>query len=528
MASDKTYMDNLDSGDITTMDKEKKVLKFEESNQSNTGKDINKKITSLDTDLEQLRGELVLINKSVEEGLDRLGDTDTDLTAKVSETYKRLGEIDNAYKALIEISSRIDTDIQKINGDVSTVAVQSATGLKNLEKSSIEQSHEFTQKNQKIVSKVNQLVENSKLTTELLGHKIQSATDSMMLIEKNVVSEIERLSDDSKKTAETIQGSVESNKAKIIKLQSVDEAIIRRATTLEISSAELTVKSQNIESSIDELEQNTKSLATGLEVLEGRTNSLELLAEKHGTFIGGLQKTTIDIAESVKALAGREQRRFSLLTSSFVLLLIAIAVIYFSQQNQFSLSDMNIAERSDKVDNQIVNIQQAQTSNKALTDGSISQLETKVEELNITLQDEIKTKVAFVEAKMTTLDDQVQSVQGRFNQSSPFSNIGDDNVIHSESWIANMPAENYVVQLAFVDNKDVLYEVAQSYNFYLKDSLSQFSVNENGKEKYVLLSGNYATQQQAKRAVADMPRYIDMQRPIVRKVDEVQKFISNK
>ena len=138
---------------------ESKLLKFDDTSSSNnisgtgassTGKDINIKITALDTDLEHLRSELSAINNSVEEGLDRLSDTDTDLTAKVSETYKRLGEIDNAYKSLLEISCRIDIDIQKLNGDVSTVAEVSANGIKTLEQSTIAQSTEFAHKTSRL------------------------------------------------------------------------------------------------------------------------------------------------------------------------------------------------------------------------------------------------------------------------------------------------------------------------------------------------------------------------------------------
>ncbi|MFV2004545.1 MAG: hypothetical protein ACC650_05025, partial [Gammaproteobacteria bacterium] len=171
-----------------------KILNFDEDNKVSTGKDINTKITTLDSDLAQLRAELSTINSSVEEGLDRLGDTDTDLTAKVSETYKRLGEIDNAYKSLIEISSRIDNDLQKLNGDISDVAEQTATGIKSLKHSTVTQSNEFTQKNNQVVSRVNHLVETSKLTNEMMYKNIQSATERMLLIEKNIVAQIENLS----------------------------------------------------------------------------------------------------------------------------------------------------------------------------------------------------------------------------------------------------------------------------------------------------------------------------------------------
>jgi septal ring-binding cell division protein DamX len=71
-----------------------------------------------------------------------------------------------------------------------------------------------------------------------------------------------------------------------------------------------------------------------------------------------------------------------------------------------------------------------------------------------------------------------------------------------------------------------LYEIAQTYNYYLKDALSYFKVDDKGAVKYVLLSGNYTTQKQAMAAINAMPRYVDMQQPMVRKVDVIQKHIS--
>lgn len=502
------------------------LLQFVESEKASPGKDINTKITALDDDLAHLRAELGAINSSVEEGLDRLGDTDTDLTAKVSETYKRLGEIDNAYKSLIDISSRIDHDIKKLNGDVSTVAEQSATGIKTLEQSSIAQSNEFAHKNEQVVSRVNHLVETSKLTGNLLSQKIEAATEKMLQMEVGIVAEIENLSSASKEKADVIEASVESNKAKILKLQSVDEAIIKRATTLEISSAELSVKSQDMQASIEQLQLSTSNLSNGLSQLREQTRALEDIANNHGSLINSLQKASSEITDKFVALAGRENRHFNFLSVGLLLLLIVIAVIYFVQQDQFSDSAAMQVQRSAVLDGHITDLKQTQKDSVLVVNDSLSTLENKIEQVNAALQESIQREIVQLDQKVQTVQDQVQSVDGRLSQSSPFSLIGDDNIIHGAQWIAGLPAQNFVVQLAYTDNTNDLYEIAQRYNYYLKDVLSYFKVNDNGKIKYVLLSGNYATQLQASAHMQSMPRYINRQQPVVQKLADVQKYIA--
>ena len=518
LSSDTTAADShKNTEDKVIKNNESKLIKFDENNKAIPGKDINTKITALDTDLAHLRAELGSINSSVEEGLDRLGDTDTDLTAKVSETYKRLGEIDNAYKSLLEISTRIDTDIQKLDGDVSTVAEQSATGIKTLEQSTIAQSNEFAHKNQQVVTRVNHLVETSKLTGDILSQKIQATTEKILQVETQVVAEIESLSSVTKDKTQSIEVSVEHNKAKILKLQSVDEAIIKRATTLEITSAELTVKSQDIQSSVGQLRDSTSNLSDGLVELREQTRALEDITSNHGSLIGSLQRATSDITDKLAVLSDRENRHFNIFTVSFLLLLIATGVIYYAQQTQFDVTDTVIAQRGEVVDAQITSLQLQQTNSTAA-------LEDKVAELNAAVQQE----VALVDMKVQEIQDQVRSVEGRFNNDSPFSQIGSDNIIHGPQWLAGLPADNFVVQLAYVSDTATLYELAQRYNYYLKDSLSYFEVDVNGLTKYVLLSGNYATQQQAMTKINSMPRYIDMQQPVVRKLAEVQGYITQK
>ncbi len=515
--------------DSTSENSRSSLLKFVENETTkNSGRDINTKITALDDDMAHLRAELGAINSSVEEGLDRLGDTDTDLTAKVSETYKRLGEIDNAYKSLLEISSRIDHDIQKLNGDVSTVAEQSATGIKTLEQSSIAQSNDFAHKNEQVVTRVQHLVETSKLTGDLLSQKIEATTEKMLQMEARIVAEIDNLSNASKDKAEAIEASVESTKAKILKLQSVDEAIIKRATTLEISSAELSVKSQDMQASIEQLQTSTGKLSSGLNELREQTRALEDITGNHGSLISGLQKASSDIAHSFAALSRREGKHFTLLSAGLMLLLLATVALYFTQQYRFGVNDVKQLEHSAVLNEQITGLQQTQQNSVQVVNDSLSTLENKIEQMNAVLQDKIQKEVVLLDEKVQTVKDQVQSVDGRLSQSSPFSMIGDDNIIHSAHWIAGLPATNFVVQLAYVDDANVMYEIAQRYNHYLKDVLSYFEVNVDGVKKYVLLSGNYTTQLQAEKQIQSMPRYIDMQQPVVQKLADVQKYIAQK
>ncbi len=209
--------------------------------------------------------------------------------------------------------------------------------------------------------------------------------------------------------------------------------------------------------------------------------------------------------------------------------MIATAVIYFSQQSQFNIADTKISERSEIVDSEIVILQQAQMSSAAAANESLVELESKVAELNTAMQEEISKEIALVDNKVQNMQDQVRSVDARLTNDSPFSQIGNDNIIHGAQWIAQLPSQNFTVQLAFVDDINTMYELAQRYNYYLNNSLSYFEVN-NGKEKtkYVLLSGNYATQQQAMAQIRSMPGYIAMQRPVVKSLDDVQKYIALK
>jgi septal ring-binding cell division protein DamX len=138
----------------------------------------------------------------------------------------------------------------------------------------------------------------------------------------------------------------------------------------------------------------------------------------------------------------------------------------------------------------------------------------------------LQDNVQDVQSNVQVLHDQVQNMEGRPDQVSSLSQASNDDMIHGPQWIAGLPQENYTVQIAYVADRDGLYKLAQQYDYLLKDSLSYFSVSDNGKTGYVLLSGNYSSQQKANAALDKLPRYINQQRPVVRKLEAVQQYIA--
>jgi len=133
----------------------------QESHAIGKAKDINAKISLLEASLGELQAELEVINRSVDEGLERLSDSDLDLTSKVSETYKRLGEIDNTYKSLSTISENIDNEVRKLTSEIEDVATQSAADLEN-------HNTQFNEQHQQLVERVNELVRHSQETNAQL------------------------------------------------------------------------------------------------------------------------------------------------------------------------------------------------------------------------------------------------------------------------------------------------------------------------------------------------------------------------
>jgi ElaB/YqjD/DUF883 family membrane-anchored ribosome-binding protein len=468
---------------------ENKLIHLErESDAVGQAKDINAKIGLLESSLSELQTELDVINRSVDEGLDRLGDSDLDLTSKVSETYKRLGEIDNTYKSLSTISENIDNEVRKLTAEIEDVATQSAADLES-------HNSQFNEQHQQLVERVNDLVRHSQETNAQLTQSINDNIDALLKLENELVAEIDALANTTRERSDGIEKEVESSKARILQLQKVDDALDKRAASLEATSADLSRRSKELDASVSLLDMRTDELSTLVDKL------LED-SEKHASLISALQDKSVEMAMSIRALAGTENRHFKILSSFLLIAILAIAGLYFYHQSEMSHDATVTAERSQVVDQQISGLQQDNL---------------------VTLNDKLEQEVNTLNGKLQNMEDQAQSLDGRISNISPFSQIGSNNIIHGPQWLARQPADSFAIQVAAVADRKDLYEIAERYNHYLKDELSWYALQTAGAEKFVLVSGAYTGEREAAVVMRRLPRYVNFQRPAITRMSDIQK-----
>lgn len=507
--------DTNDMDDSDTDSSENKLIQLgDSSNSVGHAKDMNSKIDHLEHSLGDLNSELETIRDSVEEGLDRLGDTDMDLTSKVSDTYKRLGELDNTYKSLAEISGKIDTEIKKLTSDISQVASQSSAELEKLEATSEVHNSYMTKQNMALAERVEQLVKESHETSTRMQLSIKDVQETIIVAEHKLVAEIDSLANTTQSQSEILAENIdvanteiESSKARIIKLQKVDEALDKRAFELERSSSELADRSKELEVTTGFLDSRTSKLQASVQKLIEHTEALQYESDNHGSLISDLQSKAARFANDLLDLGGTERKHFRMTLASLLLIALAVSGFVYYQLEDNQLVDADIIA---------VNHELGAYSNH------VSQ---ELVALNEKLADEVDVlsdKLVDVDKKVQSLDDQAQSLDGRVSAMSPMDNFGGDNILHGPQWLSELPKDKFMIQLASVSDKQELFEIAQRYNHYLTQPVSYFT-DANGK--YVMMYGQFDTDRIAQSVMQRMPYRINSQRPMVRSVDSVHNMI---
>ncbi len=486
-------------------------------------RDMNNKMDSLEDSLGNLNTELESIRASVEEGLDRLGDNDMDLTSKVSDTYKRLGELDNTYKSLLEISGNINDEIKNLTGDISSVAQQSSAHLEKLEATSEMNNTNLMQQHQALVARIDQIIKDSNETTESIHHSVFEVREKILVAEHQLVAKIESLAFTSKQNdaelADDIRSAdseIQSSKARILKLQQIDEALDKRAAQLEMSSNELSIRSQEMEVSIGFLDSRSNDLSESVSKLKQHTAQLQAESEQHGSRISELQDGASEMLQGLFDLGGTERKHYRISVLAMLVIALCVTGLYFYQDDVNRLFEQSLQQRAQLVDNEITQV-----------DDALGEFDTHVNRelvaLNEKMADEVEIltrKIDDVNKKVQSLDDQAQSIDGRLSTLPMVESFGGDNIVHGPQWLQDMDDSHYVIRLAKVEKQQEMYELAQSYNRYLDRPVAYYPDAEGSQ---VMVYGDFASAQEADKVMRRMPYRINWQRPQVLSVETIKQ-----
>ncbi len=478
-------------------------------------REINARINLLESSLGEHQSALEQINLCVDEDLERLGENELDLAAKVSETYKRLGEIDNTYQSLSTISDNIDAEVKKLTIEISDQVDKSTTELERVDTRSSRRHADISTQQEQLATRVNELVGYSKQTQEQLEQSIRTNTEALLALEKQLVAEIQSLVDTTQQRDNAHETdfnaaakAIEINRARILQMQAVDEALEKRSAALELSTTRLTQKAGDLRASVDMLDVRTDELSRVTEKLCDQ-------ADNHAGLISSLQKNVSHMAQNIVALAGMQEKHFRVFSGLIALIVVAIAGFYFYQldTNRASAQQLTgLAQRDIAAGTEFTRLQD-----------ELKSLDSSLNNELAVLNNRLTGKITMLQGQLRELEDQAQSLDDRLDYVSPFSSFGGGSVIHGPQWLAAQPSESFVIQVASVSDSKSLYDITQRYSHYFKDDMAYYPVSTERGERYVLVSGSYVSNTDAASAMRRMPHYIEFQRPVIARLADLQQ-----
>lgn len=480
---------------------ESQLKKLETQDKSIT-KDIEStltKIAEVESEVSQLYKDVDVTNSSINSSIENLERDHGDLSARVSETYKQLGSVEKTYKSLNNKSTKITAEIKKITTKVESIADSVSQQIADIEESTqslstqvetlgtetYQKSQQLTEGQEALIESTGSIIKEAKKTSKALTKSIKDNAALMKSLEQQLVTEIETLAAKTDKKSNKLQSNIDSankeiksHSAKMLLLQSVDEALDKRASQLELTSEELTKNSIVLFKETKKLDQRSTALEDSVEVLDIQVERLHQESEAHQAQIDELKLQTKETNIALKALAILENKHFKMASGFIALVLISVVALYFYQNQQWTNNSVTVAEQN-KVTTHTIN---------DLTD------HVKTEDtLSATKINALETQVASLNQQLKTVNDNNQSLDQRLVNIAPHRQIGSDNVIHSQQWINLQSAENYSVKVAIAESKNDLFELAVRYNYYLKDVLSY---HQKG-DQFVLYMGQYSDKAQA-------------------------------
>ncbi len=468
--------------------------------------EINKQMKSVESSIDKLNKKLNETNRKIKSDITRLTESDAEITDKVTDTYKQLGVIEGTFKELNKQSDKVNSDLKKVNVTIKALEKSSAEALNSAIETQTSINDEFKQAHDDIIDRAEKLAKKATTISNKLNKSIKDNSQALTELEARIVSELETIAHASEnrdlKLEKNIEQSAEeinSQKAKMMLMQSVDEALDKRAAALETTSNQLLEDSASLKQSSEMLTVLTAKLSTDVEALEIHTTQLAEQNQQQQGFIEILQEKTSSLGQNLLSLATREKKHFRIFGVTSALLLLAIIGLFVYGEYMRSSEITAESQRNAQVSDQVKSLQ------GSVRDEQLSS-QTFYEEIST-----LKNNISSIKQEMQGMNDQVESLDGRVQYMAPLYNFGSDNTIHGSQWLIQLKPEQYSIKIATVSDQQDLYDIAQRYSYYFDQDLAYFMNAE--KQLTLIYGGKFESEQQVNDVLRHMPRYMNNQRP---------------
>ena len=467
--------------------------------------EINKQMSGLETSINKLNRKLNATNKQVKTDVERLSASDAEITDKVAQTYKQLGVIEGTFQELSDQSAKINAELKTVNGTIKTLEKKSRNELDNAIEKQSAINDDFSQIHEQLIDKAENLSKKSANMARKLTKSIKDNGKMLAELEARIVAELEKLAEDSAQRDTQLDDKISSQKAKMLLMQSVDEALEKRAAALEDVSQQLLKDSETLKDSTNVLDVLTSKLSTDVEALELHTTQLAEQNAAQQQQLDQLEDKTDSLGRTLLALASLEKKHFRLLGSASLLLLLAILAAFFYGEYMRDTESAVEAQRNDLVENRISDLQNRVEDEQMASQVFYQEISTLEKTLD-SMKGEVAAVTGELNDRLKEMTDQVESMDGRIQYIAPLYNFGDNNTIHGSQWISQLNPAHKSIKVATVADKQDLYDIAQRHNNYFTEELAYFITPD---QQYTLIyGGKFDNDQQLENLMRRMPRYI--------------------
>ncbi|MCP4078562.1 MAG: hypothetical protein GY744_20560 [Gammaproteobacteria bacterium] len=477
--------------------------------------EINNQMTAVEGSISTLSKKLNATNKKIKTDVTRLTTSDAEISDKVADTYKQLAVIDNTFEELSQQSNKITIDLKNVNTTLKEFKKSSTTALNHAIDTQAEVNEEVKQQHEELIQRAEKLSKNAKTISTKLTKSIRENSKALSELEAKIITDLEKVAQSSQTRDDRLEDKIKtsndelsSQKAKMLLMQSVDEALEKRASALESTSAKLIDESQKLRETTETLDILTSKLSADVEALELHTARLAQENIEQQAQIDELQINSGFITRTLLALAQLEKKHFRALAAGSLLLLLAIIATFFYGEYARDTDRAVEMQRNTVINEQVSNLE-----NKIEDEQMASQVfYSEIIELqnNLTqVQSELQQKTEAITAEIVEMNDEVQSLDGRVQYLAPLYTFGSDNTIHGSEWLSSLDESKMSIKIATVTDKQDMYDIAQRYSNYFSEELAYFITAD--KQYTLIYGGNFNDEQHVKDTLRKMPGYINFE-----------------